>query len=66
MVLAEQPLCVQCKLEGLTVPADEVDHIIPLSMGGTHDPNNLQPLCKTHHSQKTNREQNRGKTDHQR
>lgn len=33
--------------------ATEVDHIIPKSRGGTDDLENLQGLCKPHHSRKT-------------
>lgn len=32
--------CVKCGK-----PADTVDHIIPMSRGGTNDPDNLQPMC---------------------
>jgi 5-methylcytosine-specific restriction endonuclease McrA len=34
----------------------EVDHIVPLSAGGTNDRNNLQALCRNCHGEKTNRE----------
>lgn len=40
--------CVVCG-----APAEEVDHITPLSAGGTHAWENLQAMCKAHHSQKT-------------
>ncbi|NJN53691.1 MAG: HNH endonuclease [Anaerolineae bacterium] len=33
--------------------ATEADHILSLANGGTHQWSNLQPMCKTHHSQKT-------------
>lgn len=55
-MLAEEPLCRQCKDEGRITPAVEVDHITPLRQGGTNDRSNLQPLCRRHHSQKTCRE----------
>lgn len=43
--------CLCCSSE------DEVtqDHVIPLTLGGTHWPDNLQPLCKTCNSAKGNR-----------
>lgn len=48
IVLAESPICNHCG-----APAVDVDHIIPLSRGGTHDRENLQPLCHACHSRKT-------------
>ena len=45
-ILAANPLCVYCKREGVNEKATDVDHIVPLSMGGRRfDPANLQPLC---------------------
>lgn len=46
--LAEHPHCVDCGRA-----ATEVDHIIALADGGTNDWSNLQAKCKSHHSQKT-------------
>jgi predicted kinase len=56
MVLANHPLCVMCLAEGRVTAAAEVDHIIPLRDGGEHAEENLQPLCKPHHSRKTARD----------
>ena len=53
------PLCEQCQTQGRVTPAQEVDHIIPLERGGTHDEANLQALCKQCHSSKTAREDDR-------
>lgn len=53
----EEPLCRMCLAVGKTTPADCVDHIVPKAEGGSiHDPANLQPLCRTHHDQKTARD----------
>ena len=49
------PLCEQCQTQGRVTPAQEVDHIVPLEDGGTHDEANLQALCKPCHSSKTAR-----------
>jgi 5-methylcytosine-specific restriction protein A len=57
--LARHPLCVACQREGRNTAATDVDHILPLRRGGTHDPRNLQPLCRPHHSSKTAREDGR-------
>lgn len=46
--LAEHPYCISCG-----APATEVDHILPISEGGTHDYANLQAMCKSCHSRKT-------------
>ncbi len=58
MHLNRNPLCVACESRGQITAANEVDHIIPLSQGGTHDEANLQSLCKPCHSRKTARESN--------
>lgn len=55
--LNKEPLCRECRQYGRTRAANEVDHITPIAEGGSAtDPENLQSLCKTHHSQKTRRE----------
>jgi len=47
--LSLEPLCRSCRRL-----ANEVDHIVPISLGGQEiDPNNLQSLCKRCHSKKT-------------
>jgi 5-methylcytosine-specific restriction protein A len=49
--LATHPACEVCGQ-----PAREVDHIVPLVLGGTHDFDNLRALCKVDHSRRTARD----------
>ncbi len=53
--LLRHPICRRCP-----AMATDVDHIIPLARGGSHDEFNLQSLCKRHHNEKTGRERRRG------
>jgi 5-methylcytosine-specific restriction enzyme A len=52
--LMAHPICVKCGY-----PANELDHIKPLSWGGVDDESNYQALCKPCHSAKTAREKGR-------
>jgi 5-methylcytosine-specific restriction protein A len=52
-VLMSNPLCVKCAATGRVQAAHEVDHIVPLHSGGTHDRSNLQALCSPCHAEKT-------------
>lgn len=56
--LAKHPLCVECAKQGLTVAAEDIDHIIPHK--GNYrlmwDETNYQALCHSHHSSKTGKE----------
>jgi 5-methylcytosine-specific restriction protein A len=57
--LENNPLCAECLKEDLRVAAVEVDHVIPfegLDDPKRLDPDNLQSLCKAHHSRKTAKE----------
>lgn len=47
------PLCAECQKAGIIKPTDEIDHIVPLAMGGTDTEDNVQGLCFDHHAQKT-------------
>ncbi|GLQ31653.1 HNH endonuclease [Litoribrevibacter albus] len=53
--LRNNPLCLHCHAEGLTISATVVDHIIPHKgdMALFWDRANWQPLCKRHHDIKT-------------
>lgn len=53
---------VRCKYQGCTKDADTVDHIVPRTseawngdMQRAHAPDNLQPMCRKHNSQKSTR-----------
>jgi 5-methylcytosine-specific restriction protein A len=53
-VLRAEFLCRMCNEAGVTSVAVEVDHVIPLAHGGARlDRQNLQPLCRMHHAEKT-------------
>lgn len=57
LFLAQHPLCVECKGQGLVKAAACVDHITP-HRGDQElfwDVSNWQPLCKRCHDQKTAR-----------
>ncbi len=56
--LSTHPWCVECEKKGIHEPATETDHIIPHkgNMKLFWDSSNWQGLCKSHHSQKTARE----------
>lgn len=52
-MLNSEPLCRAHAARGEIVPAEEVDHVIPLFKGGSNDEDNLQPLCKACHVEKS-------------
>lgn len=54
--LRRHPLCVLCLEQGKSVPALELDHVIPLAQGGQDIEANYQPLCTPHHMDKSIRE----------
>lgn len=49
LVLSEEPVCQDCGREMAT----QVDHVVSLERGGTHDRENLRALCASCHSKKT-------------
>jgi 5-methylcytosine-specific restriction enzyme A len=52
-ILEDEPLCRECMRRGFVTEAQEIDHILPLHKGGTEALENLQPLCKPCHAEKT-------------
>jgi len=55
--LAANPLCVQCRCDGVVHPASVIDHIVPHRGDRElfNDQSNWQSLCKRHHDEKTRR-----------
>lgn len=54
------PLCVSCKMDGKTVQANVVDHIVPIANGGDRfDEHNLQSLCHRCHNAKSGKQRGR-------
>lgn len=52
--IATNPLCIMCESEGITMPGNVVDHIIPIAKGGDRfKDSNLQTLCYRHHAIKS-------------
>ena len=49
-VLREEPMC---QLQGCGAVATQVDHTVPLALGGTDDRENLVAMCHSCHSRKT-------------
>ena len=50
----------RCAICNVKAKDYEIDHIVPLSAGGSNDIENLQPLCKDCHKQKTKEEKELG------
>ncbi len=48
-----------CCVPGCNQEATDVDHVIPLSEGGTNEWSNLQGFCHRHHSSKTAKQDGR-------
>ena len=48
-VMATHPLCQRCG----TSPSTELNHILPLSLGGGHGIENLEALCHACHARET-------------
>ena len=56
-VLREEPMCRECKANGVVTEATVVDHILPARLGGGFwDRDNLQSLCRKCHASKSGKE----------
>ena len=49
-------LCQECKRKGRVRAGADVDHIIPLHLGGSDEESNKELLCKPCHDDKSKRE----------
>lgn len=54
--LSSHPLCAHCLKAGRIQVATEVDHVVPLHMGGPDTDENTQNLCHDCHTDKSNRD----------
>jgi 5-methylcytosine-specific restriction protein A len=52
-LMRREPLCRPCRKLKRYTAATQIDHIVPLSRGGTEDEGNLQPICDDCHDKKT-------------
>jgi len=50
------PTCAECARRGFGKAATDVDHLVPLSVGGADDESNYESKCHECHSAKTARE----------
>ncbi len=59
--LMDEPLCRHCAEAGSVVAADIVDHIVPIAVAPERrlDDTNLQSLCNSCHTVKTNKDRKR-------
>ena len=53
LFLKRKGTCASCSQKVDTGKAWDIDHVIPLALGGTNEPKNLQILCKPCHRSKT-------------
>ena len=53
LFLIRKGLCAACTQKIEAGKAWDIDHILPLAMGGTNAPENLQVLCRPCHRSKT-------------
>ena len=53
LFLKRKGTCASCYIKIDAGKAWDIDHILPLALGGTNEPENLQILCKPCHQSKT-------------
>lgn len=52
-ILQRDPLCIECKKHKRVRASTQVDHIVPLYIGGEESDDNRQGLCDQCHEKKT-------------
>jgi len=50
-------VCAECVRQGTVSYGEELDHIVPLHLGGSNSVHNLQWLCYSHHLEKSQAEE---------
>ena len=55
LFLKRKGICTACAQKIEAGKAWDIDHILPLALGGTNEPDNLQILCRSCHKTKTAR-----------
>ena len=55
LFLKRKGLCSICSLKIDAGKAWDIDHILPLALGGSNEPENLQILCRSCHQTKTSK-----------
>jgi 5-methylcytosine-specific restriction protein A len=58
-VFAEQPVCAICATTRpwhLQDMSADLDHVVPVSQGGTDERDNVRGVCRQHHAEKSARE----------
>jgi len=56
LFLKRKGTCASCSQKIDAGKAWDIDHILPLALGGMNEPNNLQILCKPCHQAKTTKD----------
>jgi len=59
-LFARDPLCAECRRQGVVTLATQRDHVIPLEEGGQDVAANTQGLCEPCHDAKSKAERARG------
>lgn len=56
VIRSDKGLCRPCSKQGVMTVFNDVDHIVPVSKGGSNEIENLQCICTKCHNKKTAKE----------